>query len=283
VLADALRVENGFAPFRTAAQSQSRRDNGEMFLAHTWFSSYVSPQGRRLAAIVVDASEEMREREEQGLRQLLKGNHIAQAAASHEIRNLCGAISVICSNLRNGPGAARDEDIQGLSTLAGGLERLASMELQSASQEPLEAVPLQQVLDDLRIVIEPDWREIDGEIRWHVPAEVPPVLVERHGLLQAFLNLVQNSYRAVQEAPARQLTITVLADDRKVTVRFQDSGPGIAAPERLFQPFQRGADGSGLGLYISRAMVRGYGGELRFEPVPAGACFAVELQVVREA
>jgi C4-dicarboxylate-specific signal transduction histidine kinase len=280
VLADALCVENGFEPFRTAAQSQSRRDNGEIFLAHTWFSSYGSPEGRRLAAIVVDASEEMRDREEQSLRQLFKGNRIAQAAVSHEVRNLCGAISVICSNLRARPGADRDEDVQGLARLAGGLEKIASVELQSAVQERLEEVPLQAVLDDLRIVVEPDWREMDGEIHWHLPRPVPAVLAERHGLLQAFLNLVQNSYRAVQESTARELAITVQADDRKATIRFQDTGPGIAVPQRLFEPFQRGADGSGLGLYVSRAMVRSYGGDLRFEPGSAGACFVVELQVV---
>jgi signal transduction histidine kinase len=52
----------------------------------------------------------------------------------------------------------------------------------------------------------------------------------------------------------------------------------VAAPERLFQPFQQGAEGSGLGLYISRAVVRSYGGELRFEPTPSGTLFVVELQ-----
>jgi two-component system sensor kinase FixL len=282
LLADALRVERGFQPFRTAAQSQSRRENGEIFLAHTWFSSYSGPEGTRLAAIVVDSSEEMRDREEQGLRQLIKGNRIAQAAVSHEIRNLCGAISVICSNLRGRQRADQDEDINGLSTLAAGLEKIAAYELQSAAQERLEEVPLREVLDDLRIVIEPDWREMNGETRWQVP-RAPIVLAERHGLLQVFLNLVQNSYRAVQDCPVRELSIEVQADDKKAMVRFQDTGSGITSPEHLFEPFQPGADGSGLGLYVSRVMVRSYGGELRFEPRPAGACFTVELQVVRNA
>ena len=63
-------------------------------------------------------------------------------------------------------------------------------------------------------------------------------------------------------------------------IRFQDTGPGIAAPERLFEAFQPGADGSGLGLYVSRAVVRGYGGDLRFEPAESGSCFVVEVQMV---
>jgi signal transduction histidine kinase len=63
-------------------------------------------------------------------------------------------------------------------------------------------------------------------------------------------------------------------------VRFQDTGPGITEPARLFAPFQPGADGSGLGLYVSRAVVRSYGGELRFEPQDSGACFRVEIPIV---
>ena len=72
VLFDALRLENIPEDFRTAAQCQGRRVNGEIFLAHTWFSSYSTPEGSRLAAIIVDSSEEMRDREEQNLRQLHK-------------------------------------------------------------------------------------------------------------------------------------------------------------------------------------------------------------------
>jgi two-component system, LuxR family, sensor kinase FixL len=285
VLSDALQVNNSPEHFSTAAQSLGRRSNDEIFLAHTWFSSYESEEGKRLAAIVVDSSEEMREREEQGLQQLMKGNRIAAAAVFHEVRNLCSAISVMCANLRERHAITHDEDLKGLATLVTGLESVASTQLQSRAHERIEAVPLQDVFDDLRIVIEPDWREIGGAVRWRIPPLVPTVLAERHGLLQAFLNLAQNSHRAVQDGPmqdhaVRELSITVSVDQQRAIIRFQDSGPGIAAPQHLFEPFQSGADGSGLGLYVSRAVVRSYGGELRFEADAGGACCAVELQVV---
>jgi signal transduction histidine kinase len=282
MLTDALTLDPERRRLRTAAQSQGHRENGEIFLAHIWFSSYAVPEGKRLAAIIVDSSEELRDLEEEGLRQLLKGNRIAAAAVAHEVRNFCGAMTLLCANLNGRYDLSKDADLQGLVNLAQGLESIASLELKSHAAEVLEDVPLRKVLDDLRIVIEPDWHEIEGIIRWHLPPEMPMVVGDSHGLLQAFLNLAHNSQRAMLQAPARELDIAVGLEGQKVVVRFQDSGPGVLQPERLFQPFQEGAAGAGLGLYVSRFIVRSYGGELRFEPQSKGSCFAVELLAVAE-
>jgi C4-dicarboxylate-specific signal transduction histidine kinase len=84
----------------------------------------------------------------------------------------------------------------------------------------------------------------------------------------------------VQQSDTRELCVSVSVKDQRAYVRVQDSGPGVIAPESLFQPFQPGAEGTGLGLYVSRAVVRSYGGELRFEPSEKGSRFVVELQVV---
>ena len=37
-----------------------------------------------------------------------------------------------------------------------------------------------------------------------------------------------------------------------------DNGCGVAAPQRLFQRFQEGAEATGLGLYLSRAFLRAF-------------------------
>ncbi|HTB16969.1 MAG TPA: ATP-binding protein [Bryobacteraceae bacterium] len=279
LLADALHLESGSEAFRTAAQCQGRRDNGEIFLADTWFSSYTTSEGTRLAAIVVDSSEEMRDREEQNLKQLMKYNRIAASGVSHEVRNLCGAISLLSSNLSEKHSLAADEDYTGLVTLVQGLERIASFDLHSRVHDTAEPIELKKVLDHLRIMIEPTWQEMDGTVAWELPDTIPAVVADPYGLLQVFLNLAQNSVRAVAEGPLRMLEITVLFGEQRVLVFFQDSGPGVQTPEQLFQPFQAGADGAGLGLYISRAIVRSYGGDLRFDPSARGCCFVVELPV----
>ncbi len=281
VLADALQLDSGTEGFHTAAQCQGRRQNGEIFVAHTWFSTYSSPEGLRLAAIVVDASEEMRDREELNLQQLSRNSRITAAAVSHEIRNLCGAISLLYSNLKD-KSDSNHEDYQSLGSLVKGLERIASLELRSRIQETPEKTALRSVLDDLRIIVEPDWIEMEGSVHWDFPAEMPTVLADPHGLLQAFLNLAQNSLRAVEPRPLREFSINVSLNRERAIVYFRDSGPGVQNPQRLFQPFQEGAEVTGIGLYVSRAILRSYGGELRYQPEPSGACFAVELQVVEK-
>ena len=66
-------------------------------------------------------------------------------------------------------------------------------------------------------------------------------------------------------------------DGPRMQVRFRDSGPGVARPQNLFQPLKPGTGSTGLGLYISRSLLRSYGGDLRFEPRQDGACFVVEI------
>ncbi len=280
-LRDALRKHKETVGLCTATQCQGYRDNGEIFLAHIWFSAYSTLEGKRLAAIVVDSSDELRDREERGLDQLLTGNELVVAALAHEVRNACEAMGMLCEDLAERHDLSQDKAFRGLDNLVAGLEVIASQELKSETADLMEEVPLREVLDNLRIVVEPAWREIEGTVRWHLPDEMPVVYAEPHGLLQAFLNLTQNSHRAVQEEAVRELSISVSSQERKVLVRFHDSGPGIREPEKLFQPFQSSALGSGLGLYVSRLIVRSYNGELTFERHPLGSCFVVELEQPR--
>ncbi|MGA7222157.1 MAG: ATP-binding protein, partial [Candidatus Acidiferrales bacterium] len=101
-----------------------------------------------------------------------------------------------------------------------------------------------------------------------------------YGLQQVFLNLARNSQRAMESTERKQLTITSEIESSTVIIRFEDTGVGISSPYHLFKPFQQGANATGLGLYVSRAILRSFGGELRFEPRAEGCCFAVSLAKV---
>jgi C4-dicarboxylate-specific signal transduction histidine kinase len=75
----------------------------------------------------------------------------------------------------------------------------------------------------------------------------------------------------------KQLRITAVLDEGGIRVYFEDTGPGVPQPERLFRPFQADADMNGLGLYISRAILQTFHGDLRYEPRSPGSCFVASL------
>jgi signal transduction histidine kinase len=154
---------------------------------------------------------------------------------------------------------------------------MAGLELQQTRQLETERIDIHSVLEDLRIVIEPSFRESGISIRWDVPKSLPLVSAEPQALLQAFLNLTKNSQRAMENQPRKEMVVEVSVEGNTLVVRFIDSGHGVAAPERLFQPFQAGADATGLGLYLSRAFVRVFQGDIKYEPREPGCCFVVVL------
>jgi len=106
---------------------------------------------------------------------------------------------------------------------------------------------------------------------------LPRVWADREALIQAFLNIVKNSQRAMEPQDHKELVVRTSMEDNCVVVRFIDSGPGVSNPEQLFEPFQPGAQASGLGLYLSRTFVRAFQGDLHYEPQHHGSCFAVLL------
>jgi two-component system, LuxR family, sensor kinase FixL len=262
--------------FRTVMQARGQRDDGETFLADISFSTYRTNAGVRLAAMVLDASEELRTHEVSGLHQLLAGSRIAIGAMSHEIRNISGAIGAVHQNLAHEGLLSGNRDFEALGNLIAGLERIANLNLRQTTNEATQ-IDLTALLDELRIVVEPALEEEDIHADWKSDPGLPLVWADRPSLMQVFLNLANNSIRALSRQHSRNLSITAKSDGGRVLVEFADSGGGVAHPEFLFRPFQAGADASGLGLYLSRAFLRSFGGELRYLATPGGACFIVSL------
>jgi two-component system, LuxR family, sensor kinase FixL len=262
---------------KTAMQCKGQRKNGEAFLAATWFSTYKTSTGSKLAAIVVDLSEELRDREELSLNHVLTNARLLVSGVCHEIRNLCAAVSIVQKNLSHVRGLPENRDFQTLKTLTEGLTKIASMELQPSSENRITAVDLYSVLDELRILMERSYAEAGITVDWKIPEDLPPVWADRYGLLQVFLNVTRNSLRVLESTSLKEMTIAVVLDEEEVRIHFEDTGPGVRQPERLFKPFQSDADINGLGLYISRAIMQTFHGELRYEPRPHGSCFIASL------
>jgi PAS domain S-box-containing protein len=261
---------------RAVMQARGQRDDGEVFLADICFSTYRTNAGTRLAAMVLDASEELRAHEVSGLQQLLSGSRIAVGAVFHEIRNVCGAIAVVHQNLVHGGLLAGSKDFEALGSLAVALERVASVNVRQTTAQAKE-VDLIVLLDELKIIVTPSLQDEEIETQWIVEPGLPLVWADRPSLMQVFLNLITNSTRALSKKDRRQLLVTARSEGAQVHVEVSDNGGGVAHPEFLFRPFQAGAEATGLGLYLSRAFMRSFGGELRHVPLAKGASFIVDL------
>jgi two-component system sensor kinase FixL len=267
--------------FRTVMQCHGTRQNGEVFLADIWFSTYQTSVGARLAAMVVDTSEDLRIREESSFHQLLAGSRILVAAFSHEIRNVCAAIAVVHQNLSRSSYLENNKDFEAFGTLIQSLEKIAAMDLHKNSDRAT-SVDLHSLLDELRIVVEPTLEENQIKLNIHAGQDAPEVLADRPSLMQVFLNLIKNGERAMRQQAQKEFHITVETCNQQVLVRFLDTGSGVQNPADLFKPFQKRAESTGLGLYLSRAFMRSFQGDLRFEPTASGACFVVELSALRK-
>jgi PAS domain S-box-containing protein len=264
--------------FRTVMQCHGTRHNGEVFLADIWFSTYQTSVGARMAAMVVDISEDLRTHEESSLHQLLAGSRILVAAVSHEIRNVCAAIAVVHQNLTRDPSLERNKDFEALGTLIQSLEKIAAMDLHNSSDRAT-SVDLSSFLEELRIIVTPPLEESGVKLELPIGRNLPQILADRPSLMQVFLNLIKNSERAMNLQPCKELNISVETCEQQVFVRLLDSGSGVRNAADLFKPFQQGAEATGLGLYLSRAFMRSFQGDLRYEPTPSGACFIVELSL----
>ncbi len=255
-----------------------------MFLADVWLSTYRSANGVALAAVVWDASENLRDREAAGFDSMMATSRVLIGALSHEIRNLASAaLSAHTAMSASAASVAEIDSYHALGALLQGLEKLASSGLRAASNRQAAVADLGTVLDETRIVIEPSLREAGISLSWDVSSGLPLVQGDHHSLLQVFVNLARNSRHALENWERREVKISAAVESDLVVVRFRDSGPGVARPEELFKPFQPGADSVGLGLYISRAILRAHGGGLRYEPEADGCCFIVELWPVESA
>jgi signal transduction histidine kinase len=80
--------------------------------------------------------------------------------------------------------------------------------------------------------------------------------------------------------------ISLQEKDGKIIVTIEDDGPGIPENERVrvFDPFYRvdpsrnlDTGGVGLGLAVTRSVIRAHGGEVSFKTGKARFCLVVEL------
>jgi signal transduction histidine kinase len=124
-------------------------------------------------------------------------------------------------------------------------------------------------------------------IETDVPAELPSVRGDALRLRQVLTNLIDNAVK--YGADGTPVEVSAAAVNGHVRVAVADHGPGIPSEDHglIFEKFGRvhgtsSKPGTGLGLYIARAIADAHGGTLEVSSTPgAGSTFTLDLPAER--
>lgn len=268
-------------------EGELRRRNGSVVSVGITYAPLLARSGRLLniIAIVRDIT---RFREADAL----KDTFIS--IVSHELKTPISIIKGYAETLSR-PQARRDPELmkEMLGAIVEESDRLARLvdDLLDASRLQAGGLPFQDVEEvNLAAVARHIVERYRSQAQRHAlvldfPPDFPTVMGNPRRLEQVLDNLVSNAIK--YSSPGGEVYIAGQATPAEVTLSVRDSGIGIPLEEqeRIFERFYRVASpdtravsGTGLGLYLTRAIVRAHGGRIWVESAPGrGATFYVVL------
>jgi len=207
---------------------------------------------------------------------------------SHDLKNPLSAVSVAATTLLRqdiDPNTAKS--VRRIASGASRMERLIAQLLQFAqarhgggiaiARKPVDLVEVvSRIVEELETAYPEKTIALSGAARcsgsW-----------DGDRLAEAFSNLIGN---AVQHGAGSAVRVAIAAADAEVAVEIHNGGPAIppGLMPKLFDPYRRGGqprigpEGVGLGLFISREIVRAHGGNIDVKSdEAAGTTFTVRL------
>lgn len=160
--------------------------------------------------------------------------------------------------------------------------------LSFAQQNSGEKIQVDLVMLLQRSVQTRELQRHDQKIRIETFLEpnLPAVWGDSHRLFQAFVQIVENSLDALEEAGGGILRISAMTHGEEVVLQFSDNGPGAKDPLRVFDPFYTTkpiGKGTGLGLSAVYGVIQEHGGQITCQNNPeGGALFVVRLPISGE-
>ena len=165
-------------------------------------------------------------------------------------------------------------------------EIVAMQQTYARSSGVLERIALSDLMEDVLGITRP------GMERHRISLEIksdylPPIMTDRHKVLQILLNLMRNAKDAIKSSAKldRKITVRMMrVNEERVAIRLADNGIGIPA-ENLVRIFSHGfttkKDGHGFGLHSGALAAKQLGGSLTVESPGSneGAAFTLELPI----
>lgn len=161
-------------------------------------------------------------------------------------------------------------------------------ELTRRSDNTFSILEINGVLRECLEFLVPQMKLSEVDLSLSLEPDLPPVWGDRIRLAQVFLNLLTNARQAMDGAADRRLSVTSRRDgtlELPVVIEIRDTGKGFSEEQarKLFQPFYTTRKGGhGLGLSISRAIIKDHKGEIEAAGAPGtGATFRIRLPGAR--
>jgi signal transduction histidine kinase len=190
----------------------------------------------------------------------------------HEIKNHLSTLGLnlqlLAEDFQEPQSQRERRALERIQRLQGECQRLVEVSndfLRFARVKDLELVPtnLAGAIEEMVDFFGPTARQSNIEIKCYLPADLPPVKLDREMFKLALLNLLLNAEQAMPQGG--ELTIQAARAERGVSLCFIDTGKGMP-PEvvaKVFRPFfSTKAGGSGLGLPTTRKIVEAHGGTI---------------------
>jgi len=204
------------------------------------------------------------------------------AVAAHEIRNPLGVIRATVELMRDRlAGKLSSRDLEDLDDVLSEVERLKQLtqdflDLSADRSLALTEVELEEILREASHATEVSFPGVEVKLSH---GELPRLQVDPGRLRQVLANLLTNAAQAQGQGA---LEVEARREGKAVRILVKDRGPGVPPEmrEKLFEPFVTGkANGTGLGLAVSRQIIQRHGGTLELLPSDAGATFEIRLPV----
>lgn len=204
------------------------------------------------------------------------------AGLAHEIRNPLNSIRLTVQLLDNRlrTGRIRQADIAAVQAEVDRLSALLNdlLDLQRTRQPVLNYQPVLPVVEHCLTLLRRQAAMKGVSLETDAPNRDVSAFFDSQQLTQTVMNLLLNAIEASKSAGT---VLTRISDESgAVTVEVQDNGPGLDAEQQdhLFEPFYTTKPaGTGLGLAVSRELMRSQGGDLSYQGSTKGARFIVHL------
>jgi two-component system NtrC family sensor kinase len=192
------------------------------------------------------------------------------AGVAHELNNPLTAILGYAQLLESEGLNERAMDfVSKLFKQAQRTHRVVQNLLSFARQRKPQKQPVEicKVLDETLALRDYDFKVNEIKLERELEPNLPAVTADSHQLEQVFLNIINNSVDAMLERGGKgALQVRAYGKDGFLHIEFQDNGPGIKEPSRIFDPFyttKSVGKGTGLGLSICYGIVKEHGGEIK--------------------